>query len=84
MTTMNISSAHVEDLVRQLARLTGEDAETAVERAVQERLSRIARKAPPDRRIALRAFLDRMASLKTLDDRQPEEIIKYGQDGLPV
>jgi len=41
---MNIRSAKVDQLVERLARLTGEDVETAIERAIEERLSRV---APP-------------------------------------
>lgn len=80
---MNISSARVDALVHQLARLTGEDAETALERAVQERLSRIATAPTSDRRRAMRAFLERMASMEVRDRRQPDEVIGYGRDGLP-
>lgn len=39
---MNISSAKVDELAQRLARLTGEDVQTAVERAIAERLSRSA------------------------------------------
>lgn len=80
---MNIASARVDALVHKLARLTGEDAETAVERAVQERLSRIAPSAIPDRQVALRTFLARLASMQVRDARQPDEIVGYGPDGLP-
>ena len=80
---MNIASARVDALVDQLARLTGEDAETAVERAVQERLSRIAPTAVPNRQAALRTFVERLASMQVRDARQPDEMIGYGPDGLP-
>jgi hypothetical protein len=39
---MNIRSAKVDELAQRLARLTGEDIETALERAIEERLSRVA------------------------------------------
>src|SRR4051812_2319129 len=38
---MNIRSAKVDELAQRLARLTGEDVETALERAIEERLSRV-------------------------------------------
>ena len=38
---MNIRSAKVGQLAQRLARLTGEDVETALERAIEERLSRV-------------------------------------------
>ncbi|MBO0884766.1 MAG: type II toxin-antitoxin system VapB family antitoxin, partial [Mycobacterium sp.] len=37
---MNIVSTRVDELVQRLARATGEDVETAVTRALEERLSR--------------------------------------------
>jgi hypothetical protein len=84
MTAMNIASARVNALVQQLAHLTGEDTETALERAVQKRLSRIApAAATPDRPTAPRAFLGRVASAKVRDERQPDDIIGYGPNGLP-
>ena len=61
---MNIASARVDALVHRLARLTGEDIETALERAVQERLARAAPAcATVDRRAALDAFLARAAAV---------------------
>ena len=75
---MNIASARVDALVHRLARLTGEDIETALERAVQERLARVApASATVDRRAALEAFLARAASLPVLDNRSPDEIVGY-------
>src|SRR5450432_1681410 len=49
---MNIRSAKLEQLAQRLARLTGEDVETALERAIEERLSRVAPPAASDRRAA--------------------------------
>ncbi len=80
---MNIASPRVDALVHQLARLTGEDVETALERALQERLARVAPVAARDRPDALRVFLERVAGLAVVDPRQPDEMIGYGPDGLP-
>ncbi|HJU17656.1 MAG TPA: type II toxin-antitoxin system VapB family antitoxin [Stellaceae bacterium] len=80
---MNIASAKVEELAQRLARLTGEDVETAVERAIAERLSRFADTASPDRRAALRKFCDRVSPMPVKDSRSVDEIIDYGPDGLP-
>jgi antitoxin VapB len=66
---MNIASAKVDELAQRLARLTGEDVETAVERAIAERLSRIARPVPPDRQAALRRFFDRVSEVPVKDFR---------------
>jgi hypothetical protein len=60
---MNVASARLDELARRLARLTGEDVETAVERAIEERLSRVAPAAQSDRRAAMQRFFDRSLGL---------------------
>jgi len=81
---MNIASPKVDELVQRLARLTGENVETALERALEERLSRIAGVATEgDREAAMRTFFDRVSSMPVLDARPVDEIMGYGPDGLP-
>ncbi len=80
---MNIASAKVDELAQRLARLTGEDVETALERAIEERLSRVAATADADRQAAVRKFFDRVSSMPVKDGRSIDEIIGYGPDGLP-
>jgi antitoxin VapB len=81
---MIIGSGRIEDLALRLAHATGEDVETAIERAIAERLSRIAEPGDVDhRRAALDKFLAAVAGLPVLDNRSPDEIIGYGPDGLP-
>ncbi len=81
---MNIASSKVDELARRLARLTGEDLETALERAIEERLSRVAiAAAPTGRRVALQRFFDRVSPMPVIDTRSVDEIIGYGPDGLP-
>ena len=80
---MNIRSAKVDQLVQQLARLTGEDVETALERAVEERLSRVASPAPIDRTTAMDAFFERASRMPVLDPRPTDEIVGYDGHGLP-
>lgn len=80
---MNIRSAKVDELAQRLARLTGEDIETALERAIEERLSRVAWPASADRRTALNSFFERTSRLHVLDPRPAEEIVGYDQFGLP-
>jgi antitoxin VapB len=58
---MNIRSTRVDQLAQQLARVTGEDVETALERAIEERLSRVAPPAPADRKAALDTFFERVS-----------------------
>ena len=80
---MNIRSAKVDQLVQRLTRLTGEDVETAIERAIEERLSRVAPTAPADRKAALDSFFERVSRMRVLDPRPADEIIGYDGCGLP-
>ena len=80
---MNIRSAKLEQLVLRLARLTGEDVETALERAIEERLSRVAPPAPADRKAALDLFFERVSHMPVLDSRPVDEIVGYDGCGLP-
>jgi antitoxin VapB len=80
---MNIGSPKVDEFARRLARLTGEDVETTLERAIEERLSRIAPAANGDRRAAIRTFVDRVSQMPVLGGRSADEILGYGPDGLP-
>jgi antitoxin VapB len=80
---MNIRSAKVDQLVQRLARLTGEDVETALERAIEERLSRVAPPAPADRKAALESFFERVSRMRVLDPRPADEILGYDDRGLP-
>jgi antitoxin VapB len=81
--SMNIRSAKVDQLVERLARLTGEDVETAIERAIEERLSRVAPPVATDRKAAMDAFFERVSRMPVLDPRPAEEIIGYNGSGLP-
>jgi antitoxin VapB len=81
---MNIASSKVDELARRLARLTGEDLETALERAIEERLFRVASGAVPmGRRAAMQRFFDRVSPMPVIDTRSVDEIVGYGPDGLP-
>ena len=80
---MNIASPKVNELAKRLARLTGEDVETALERAIEERLSRVAATEPADRRAAMQKFFDRVSGMPIKDARPIDEIVGYGPDGLP-
>jgi antitoxin VapB len=79
---MNIRSAKVDELARRLASLTGEDIETALERAIKERLSRV-EPAPADRKAAIETFFERACRLPVLDSRPADEIVNYDRFGLP-
>jgi antitoxin VapB len=81
---MNIHSSTLDELARRLARLTGEDVETALRRAIEERLSRVAAPSPAGRRAAMDSFFERASRLPVLDSRSADEIVGYGPDGLPA
>ena len=80
---MNIRSAKVDELAQRLARLTGEDVEIALQRAIEERLSRVAPPTPADRKAAMDSFFERASCLRVLDPRPVDEIVGYGRFGLP-
>jgi len=81
---MGITSIRIDELTRRLARLTGEDEETALVRAIEERLARIPEiAAGVDRQAALRKFIDRVSAMPVKDPRPADEIVGYGSDGLP-
>lgn len=80
---MNIRSTKVEQLAEQLARLTGEDVETALERAIEERLSRVGPPVPTDPKAAMNAFFERASRLPVLDPRPADEIMGHDGRGLP-
>ncbi len=80
---MNIASPKVDKLANRLARLTGEDVETALERAVEERLSRLEAATPGDRRVVMGRFFERVSAMPVRDARPIDEIVGIGADGLP-
>lgn len=81
---MTIVSDDLLELAKRLAHLTGEDVDTAVARAVEERLSRLSPPPSKDREAVLRAFFDRVSAMPTKDDRPVEEVLGLGADGLPT
>ncbi len=81
---MMIGSPRVEDLATQLARATGEDVETAVARAIEERLSRLSPSLKTARREALQAFFDTAGAARTGDRRSSDDVIGFDEFGLPA
>jgi antitoxin VapB len=72
---MNIRSAKIDDLAQRLARLTGEDIETALVRAIEERLSGVAPPTPADRKAAMDSFFERVSRMRVLDPRPADEVV---------
>ena len=81
--SLEIRSPKADALAHELATATGEDVDTAVLKAIEERLARIPRPLSADRQVEIDILFDRLASMPVLDARTPEEIIGYGPDGLP-
>ena len=81
---LNIRNRTTEELAATLARLTGETKTQAVTTALRDRLERIRRRRT-GRGLAdeLDAIALHCASLPVLDERAAEDILGYGEHGLP-
>lgn len=81
---LSIKDRETEQLARKLAERTGETITVATKRALEERLRRTGSDA---RKAALledlEAIRKRMSALPVLDNRTPDEIIGYDENGLP-
>lgn len=82
---LNIRNPEAEQLAAELAQITGETKTAAVAKALRDRLARVRR----DRDTM--SLADRLvmigrecAALPVLDDRSADEILGYGEDGLPA
>lgn len=81
---LSIKHDEADRLARALARATGETLTDAVVTALRERLQRVQQPARVRQRLAaLRVIQRRVARLPTLDNRSADEILGYGEDGLP-
>jgi antitoxin VapB len=81
---LNIRSKETEELVAELARLTGESKTDAVTKAVRDRLERVKR-TRRKRSLAdeLDAIARQCAALPVLDARSADDILGYDDHGLP-
>ncbi len=81
---LSIKDPETEQLARTLAERTGESITTATKRALEERLRRTGSSA---RKAALLEDLEaiqrRWNALPVLDNRTPDEIIGYDENGIP-
>lgn len=80
---MNIKDPETDRLARELAALTGQSITDALREAIEERIA-----ATRNRRAALGstdlgAIITRGRARATLDTRSEDEILGYGEDGLP-
>lgn len=81
---LSIKDPETEQLARSLARLTGESITTATRRAIEERLRRLDNQTRKDALLQDMADIRRRWSeMRVLDDRTPEEVLGYDEQGLP-
>ena len=81
---LSIKDPETEQLARTLAARTGESITTATRRALEERLRRTGSQASKAALLEdLEAIQRRWNALPVLDNRTPDEIIGYDENGLP-
>lgn len=81
---LSIKDPEADRLARELADRTGETLTEAVVKSLRERVERERSRAVPARLAEVLGEIGkRCAALPVIDDRSPEEIIGYGDDGLP-
>jgi len=83
---LSIKDPETEQLARELAKHTGETITQATKRALADRLRRARKVSDVQRDILLRdleAIRERMNALPVLDNRSPDEIVGYDENGLP-
>jgi antitoxin VapB len=80
---LSIKSDEADRLARELTAETGETLTEAVEIALRERLDREHARHAASMRTRLARLAADVAALPVADDRTPEEIIGYDDDGLP-
>lgn len=85
-----IDDPQTEAKIRELAARTGETPEQAVAHAVDARRAQLPAPKPPPggaesrpRERTLEEVLAHIDSLPVVDDRSPDEIIGYDENGLP-
>ena len=80
---LSIKSDEADRLARELAAETGETLTEAVETALRERLDRQHASHEASMKTRLKRLAADVAALPVADRRTPEEIIGYGDAGLP-
>jgi antitoxin VapB len=81
---LSIKKMETERLAREVAKQTGESLTDAIEQALRERLARLKRRQrSPELLEQLHEIARRVKALPVLDDRTPDEILGYDENGLP-
>ena len=82
---ISIKDAETDQLAREISQLTGESITTAVAKALRDRLLRErSRQGSTALAEELLEIGRRCAALPEKDKRSAEEILGYGDDGLPT
>jgi antitoxin VapB len=78
-----IKDREADQLIRTLARRTGENITDAVKQAVRERLQRVplSEAEIAERRRKLAELIAKCKAMPTVDDRTPDEIVGYNEFG---
>lgn len=80
---LNIKDPDTDRLARELAALTGQPITVAVRAAIEDRLALIRRREAVASAPDLTDIITRGRQRRLLDDRTEDEILGYGDDGLP-
>ena len=81
---LSIKDPEADRLARELARRTGETITQAIVVSLRERLSRTRAKSSAHERLRrITALSESMREVPILDDRSPDELVGYDDDGLP-
>ena len=82
---LSLKDRETDSLARQIASLTGESLTEAVRGALRLRLreEQLKRGQPAWNDSAIDEIIERFARLPLLDSRTDDEILGYGEDGLP-
>jgi len=81
---LNIKDPTTDRLARQLADLTGESITVAVGTALKDRFERLSGSVPSERRTEeMIRIAEEAAALPVINSQPEDEILGYGNDGLP-
>jgi antitoxin VapB len=80
---LSIKTEEADRLARELAAATGETLTDAVTNALRERLDRVRSSTRMDIAERLNRLSLEYSAMPVADDRTPEEILGYDQNGLP-
>ena len=81
---LNIRNRTTEELAATLADLTGEPKTEAVTRALRDRLVKVRRRGAGRDLCAELDETRHCASLPIIDNREPDDILGYDENGLPT